>query len=246
MTDLLALVPAKGNSERFPSKNLYPFGGVPLVRHTAEFLVSSSRPGLGIKTVVVTDSDDVIEAVKDICEYVKIPASGRAVTDCYEANKVLKERLQLVGMFLPTAPLRTTDDLEKCVEYASVERYDSAITVTEFDFPPALAISGYGEDELDLQFPVHYLKTNTRSQDFPKSYRPNGMCYVARWKAFHVNKHFFGGRVRGVPVKRTRMVDIDYKEDLLRAEELWKRMRDSSDKSRRIVKETPDEPGSEE
>lgn len=216
---LLAFVPAKGKNERFPGKNLFPFLGKPLIRHTVDFLKGLDACDI----IVVTDSEEIGAACKDVRVVRVSPPAGRAVKDVEQAYRTLSaengflEKYAQVGMFLPTAPVRRKQDIVNC-RLALEEGFDGGITVSYFDFPPSLAISCGNSDTLELNFPDAYFSANTRSQDQPVVFRPNGMGYITRRENFERFSHFFGGRVRGTLVPREYLFDIDYHEDLKRAE----------------------------
>ena len=210
---LLAIVPAKHNSKRLPGKNYALIGGKSLVQHTTDYLRTCREAGVALHIVLATDTEEMCERTEGYDHAVVSPALGRAVLDVQAVVERHRHDHSLVGMFLPTAPLRKIEYLEHCVLYTT-QGYDGAITVTPFDFPPQLAITGYGKDHLDLHFPLQYTTDDTRTQDQRVYYRPNGMCYVANMAQFRRSGNFFSGKVRGVVVPQRDMIDIDYQEDL--------------------------------
>jgi CMP-N-acetylneuraminic acid synthetase len=210
---LLAIVPAKYDSARLPGKNRMDIGGRSLVQHTIDYLQACRMSGIRLHIVLATDSEEMLNHAEGFDHVVISPARGRAVLDVKAAfDKYFRGHLA-VGMFLPTSPLRKVSYLNQCVNHI-LHDYDGAITVTPFDFPPQLAIPGYGIKGLDLHFPLQYATDDTRTQDQQVYYRPNGMCYVTRSILFHRHGNFFTGKVRGVLVPRSDMVDIDYQEDM--------------------------------
>lgn len=62
-TKVLAIIPARYASQRFPGKVLAPLGGKPLVAHTAE---RTARAKLVSETLVATDDDRVREALEPL------------------------------------------------------------------------------------------------------------------------------------------------------------------------------------
>ena len=58
----VAIIPARGGSARLENKNIFPFGGKPLICHTVESVTRSRR----FDTVIVsTDSDDIAAVVSE-------------------------------------------------------------------------------------------------------------------------------------------------------------------------------------
>lgn len=220
---LLCFVPAKGTSERFPGKNLHEFLGRPLVDWTFEFLHLLNEHGHEVTQIVVTDDPDIerFHAYYSSLASVRLEPNGRALLDVVEAFQKLDgeeelraDKFDVIGMFLPTAPFREMNDLLTALKRMEMESdVDGIISVSEYEFPPSLAVLGTGEDGLDLVFPHQYLQADTRSQDQPTAYRPNGQFYLARTDRFRSTKTFFQGHIKGHPIPRERIVDIDYKED---------------------------------
>lgn len=225
--DLVAFIPAKGTNERFPGKNLYPFLGKPLIEHTIDFLL---RPELGeVEIWVVSDDDAICDFGKSKgCKVFKTPAGGKAILDVRKAFwSVQPERFPeeyVVGMFLPTAPLRQPEHLIEGLREIQLKGADRAVSVTPFEFPPSLALVKDQFGGLHSANPTQpFINDDTRSQDQPKFLRPNGMFYLSVASRFAAIPNFFEGRVHGVEVPRALMVDIDYKEDLELAE--WRASR---------------------
>ncbi len=59
---------------------------------------------------------------------------------------------------------------------------------------------------------------NTRSQDHPDVFRPNGAIYGSWRDSFSVNRNFYFGKVYGYYMPRDRSVDIDTELDFIIAE----------------------------
>ena len=110
----VAIIPARGNSERFKNKNIRPLGGKPLIAHTIETLLAVACFD---RVIVSTDSSRIAAVAKKYgaeVPFLRSPEiSGAradlldAVTECLDNLRVLGAFIpDIVGIFLPTAPFR--------------------------------------------------------------------------------------------------------------------------------------------
>jgi N-acylneuraminate cytidylyltransferase len=117
--DVVAVVPARGDSRSFPGKNLAPFLGRPLVAHA----VATAAAATGVHRVVATTDDDRIASVAaaEGAEVVRRPAglataTSRSVDGVLHALDTLAVPDGAVVVLLqPTSPLRTPADIEECL-----------------------------------------------------------------------------------------------------------------------------------
>ncbi len=214
-TGTVCLIPARGGSKRLPRKNVKPLAGTPLIGWTVRAALDS-----GLFRSVLVSSDD--EEILTVAERYGATPSPRPVEyggDKVKAVEVLDEFLRRtnavktyehIAMMLPTCPFRTTDDLRGAWEVYNRhvgERY--LVTVTEYDFPPQLAMNYRdGTDELGMCDPTAYGRT-TRSQDIGVAHHPNGALYLAPVEAFLRTKTFFADPLLGYTMPLERSFDID-------------------------------------
>jgi CMP-N,N'-diacetyllegionaminic acid synthase len=227
MYNRLAIVPARAGSKRLPGKNLKKLNGLPLFEHTLK-LASE------VFTQVVFSSDSE-EMLKRSESYENVIPSKReqklasdtsrvieTVREIHEQYSKTEKKFDEIWLLLPTCPLRTKNDLLEAINLLGKE-VDSVVGVTDFDFPPTLALSennGYLEDWDKVNRP--FANDNTRSQDHQKLYRPNGAIYGSWWDSFEASKSFFKGVVRKYYMPRARSIDIDTELDFKIAELVMK------------------------
>lgn len=124
-----------------------------------------------------------------------------------------KDKFDEVWLCLPTCPLRNEKDVTNAQEML-IHGVDSVLSITEYEFPPSLGVLKGSRGEL-----VSYDHTdpwgngNTRSQDHPTVYRPNGAIYGSWMQSLLDNKNYYKGAVRGYYMPRERSVDIDTELD---------------------------------
>lgn len=125
-----------------------------------------------------------------------------------------------VWLCLPTCPLRTEQDVKNAQEMLTHE-IDSVLSITEYDFPPTLGlVKGNRGDLISYDREDPWGNGNTRSQDHPTIYRPNGAIYGSWTQSLLSNKNYYKGKVRGYYMPRDRSADIDTELDFKVAQAL--------------------------
>jgi CMP-N-acetylneuraminic acid synthetase len=125
--NVVALIPAKGQSARIPGKNLKPLGGKPLVVWTIEAALSSS---IVSRVMVSTESPDIAmtanEAGAEVLarppELARDPAEAQDVA-VHAVRWLAKagEPVDAVVMLLPTSPFRTGQHIEEAFAWHAVD-----------------------------------------------------------------------------------------------------------------------------
>ena len=219
----LGIIPARGGSKRFPSKNVAVLNGKPLVFHTIDAVL-----GLFDKLIFTSDSDNILQIVEN--EYGDYSDENQSVFEiskrpdklATDTSKVIdtvvyyqeqNPEYEQIWLFLPTCPLRTKTDVINAKKLLTKDA-DSVISITEFEFPPTLGIvRGAGGFITSFDYSDPWGKGNSRSQDHPTIYRPNGAMYGMWTKSFVKYKNFYKGKVKSYFMPRSRSADIDTKTD---------------------------------
>ncbi len=215
----LAIVPARGGSQRLPGKNLRPLNGKPLIGYTIE---AAQRSGCFDKVLFSSDDDRLLEVAEGFgAEAEKRPAHLAADTSkvleliCVLADRPeLQRDFDIIALLLPTCPFRRPSDLRAGMELLTRE-VDSVVSVTDYEFPPQLGVRIEAESGLlkGLFDPSPLVTGDTRSQDQERILRPNGGFYMAWWDRFLENRNYFRGRVRPYIMPREYSADVDTQDD---------------------------------
>lgn len=123
MPSVLALVPARGGSERVPGKNVRTLSGKPLIAYTVEAALRASAVD---RVIVSTDSSEIAEAGRAAGAEVPFmrPAeiAGSTSTEMeflLHALDWLRENEgqepELIAILYPTSPLRTPESIDVAV-----------------------------------------------------------------------------------------------------------------------------------
>ena len=109
--------------------------------------------------------------------------------------------------------MRTSQDLKNAQELLTKD-IDGVLSITEYGFPPALALDLDDEAVLSDWHPTRpWQNNNSRSQDHANVYRPNGAVYGMWRDSFEKNQNFYLGNIKGYFMSRENSIDIDTKFD---------------------------------
>jgi len=123
-----------------------------------------------------------------------------------------------------TAPLRSINDVNNCIDLFEKGHTDSVITVSESNRSPYFNMtvndnSGYASLVIAPENQI------IRRQDTPKVYDMTTVAYVVNADFVKENNGIFKGRVKSITVPQERAVDIDTMLDFYIAECLKKNSR---------------------
>ena len=209
----LCIIPARGGSKRLPRKNIKLLCGKPLVFYTIDAVLKSK---IFDKVIFTSDDDEILNTVSTnytlpILETIKRPKKLASDT-----SKVIDTVVYFADvnydqtwLTLPTSPLKTSKDFISS-SHLLENKVDSVISYTEMDFPPTLGLTaGYAGRLFDYDSTLPWQNGNSRSQDHPTVYRPNGAIYGSWTNKLLNNKNYYKGIVKGHFMPRNRSIDID-------------------------------------
>lgn len=223
---ITAIVPARGGSKRLPGKNLKLLGGRPLLFHTLDALIDHD---IDMDVVFTSDCQEYLAAVE--MEYgARVSQIHRPKEFATDTTKVHDEvvRLALSGILsewfmvcLPTAPFRNHAVVEDFLDVWK-QAQEPMFTACEYEFPVQFAFAVTNSCQWDpLLADSPMITGNTRSQDIPKLYRPNGAIYLHRTETLYTNPTFYTD-ARPYLMSLNDSIDIDTNIDLVIAETLWR------------------------
>jgi len=220
-----AFVFARGGSKGLPGKNIRPLAGKPLIAWSIEHALAVGR----IERVIVsTDSEEIAAVARKFGAQVPfIRPADLARDDSPEwlAWKHALEYLHSTEGAMPevmvsvpaTAPMRSPQDIENCLDEYEKGGADVVITVTDAHRSPYFnMVKGNEDGTVGLVIPPE--STVTRRQDAPVVYDMATVAYVARSEFVMSHYGTFDGRVRKVHVPVQRAIDIDTLLDFQMAE----------------------------
>lgn len=217
MTEVLAIIPARGGSKGVPGKNRTPVAGIPLVQRAVHACVAAAH----VTRVAVSTDDDAIAALAEQAgaTVVRRPAEIAGDTASSESAMVhaLSElypdpasRPEVIMLVQCTSPFITADEVDRTASAVTSGEADSAFTAASFHgFVWRQDEWGHGVN--------HDHSFRPRRQDRPLEYLETGAAYAMRTEEFLEVGHRFFGRIRIIPTDPSRVLEIDEPADLERA-----------------------------
>lgn len=218
----LCIIPARGGSKRLPRKNVKLLNGKPLIFYTIDSVIKSD---IFSKIIFTSDDDEILKVVSDnyssnVLDVVKRPAE--LATDTSKVIDTvlhfLDDKYEQTWLTLPTSPMKIADDFTEASKLLN-EDNDSVLSFTEMEFPPTLGLTvDHNHILKDYDASEPWQHGNSRSQDHPTIYRPNGAIYGSWTAKLKENKNYYIGETKGYFMPRNRSIDIDTQFDFDLAE----------------------------
>ncbi len=216
---ILGIIPARGGSKGVPGKNLRLLGGKPLIAWTIE----AAKKSRYLDHLILSSDDlQIIATARQWgCEvpFVRPSALGQ---DDTPATEVLLHALEEIPGFdflvflQPTSPLRTSTDIDECIERCFFSASKSCVSLTESEKNPFWIFSL--DDHCTMSPLMAGTEMPARRQDSGKFYSLNGAVYVCDVERFLQRKTLISAETVGYVMPKERSVDIDTELDLKFAE----------------------------
>lgn len=229
MPRVVAAIFARGGSKGIPRKNLQILGGRSLLAHAID---AARRTRLVDRVVVSTDDHELADAARAAGAEVPFIRPAELATDSapeWLAWQHLVTELQSqsgaepIDVLLsvpPTSPLRSVDDLDRCVTTLLESDADIVVTVRPAERSPYFNMVVLDETRrATLVIPP--ATAVLRRQEAPEVFDMTTVGYAARPEFVLRAQSLFAGTVRAVVVPAERAIDIDTPFDLLTARLLW-------------------------
>lgn len=227
----LAVIPARGGSQRVPRKNIRDFCGRPMLAWALDAVRASGC----FERVVVSTDDAEIAAVARAhgaeTPFLRPPelADAHAGTLPVVAHAIrwLTEHgdaPEFVCCVYATAVFLAPDDLRRGLTLLQTGDCDYAFAVTPYAAPIQRALRLIDAHRVAMFQPEH---AHTRSQDLEPAYHDAAQFYWGRAAAWLAGKPVFTSASAPLILPRHRVQDIDTPDDWTRAEALFRTLRES-------------------
>lgn len=227
---VVALIPARGGSKSIPRKNIKELCGKPLISWTIQSALQMVEID---KVIVSTECDRIADVatmsgatvVKRPIEYAQdhsLPID--VVRHTLQVLEDSGERYDIMFYLEPTSPLRSIDDMQRCL-YLLLENnqgFTSVATFSEAGLNPhrAWRITNQNTPSVFIDGANPFLPR----QQLPKAYQLNGAVYVFNINTIHADSIIFlDDNTGAVVIPKERAVDIDEEIDFFVAEQLMKK-----------------------
>ena len=223
--DAIAVIPARGGSQRIPRKNIRPISGRPLIEWTIEMAGAS---GIFSEVVVSTDDEEIAQiatAAGALVPFVRPAelASDTASTQAVMSHAVtaLKDqgfRNSDVCCIYPGAIFVSGEDLaaarELLGESSGDDHYVMSVVAYPHPIQRALRI-----DSQDFITPINSDVVQSRTQDLEPRWHDAGQFYWGKADAWQKMEPVLAS-AKAYVLSSSSVVDIDTEDDWLLAERL--------------------------
>jgi len=220
--NIIAVIPARGNSKRIPGKNIKKFSGKPIIVRTIEKLKKSK---IFDRIIVSTDSKKIASISKKYGA--EIPflrpkhlsndyASGTDVIS-HSVNFLIKEGCQFdyVCCVYPPNPFLQISDLKKGLKKIKSKKFNYVFSATVYRYPVFRSFTFSAKKGIKVLFKKYISK---RSQDLKEIICDAGQFYWGTKEAWLKEKDLFKKGSDIIMIPEWRYHDIDTQSDWRRAE----------------------------
>ena len=225
----VAVIPARGGSQRVPRKNIRPFAGKPMIAHAIGRALES---GLFARVIVSTDDGEIADVARDCGAEVPFMRPAALADHHAGTREVIAHAVEhlrgegvtpeAVCCIYATAPFLQVADLARGLAIFRSGDWRYVLSATTAPFPIFRAFKKTAGGGLEMFFPEH---AGTRSQDLPEAFFDAAQFYWGRPEAWLEDAPIFDARSTAVEIPRWRVQDIDTEEDWTRAEAMMGYMR---------------------
>tara|TARA_B110000014_G_C20126876_1_gene601414 strand:+ start:3911 stop:4615 length:705 start_codon:yes stop_codon:yes gene_type:complete len=221
----IGLIPARKGSKGLLNKNMLHLNNKPLVQYTITAAVDSSL----LEEVRVSSDDLSVLTLAESFqaktllrpeEFSSDEASAEEVVNHFitTLSKNITYEDHFIVYLQPTSPLRNSFHIDKAINILLQHNAKSLMSVTHMRKSPfkSFVLSESGQ----LQSLFDEKMSNARRQDLQDVFIPNGAIYIFSIQEFIDRKGFPSNGSIPFIMSEDDSIDIDEKEDLLRAEKL--------------------------
>jgi N-acylneuraminate cytidylyltransferase len=212
---VLAVIPARGQSKGVPRKNLRMVGGKPLIVWT----IDAAKRSRYIDRLILSseDAEIIFVATQFGCEAPFVRPVELAQDDTPGIDPVLHAIEETPGydyvvLLQPTSPLRTTEDIDGCIEHCVIQDAEACVSLSEVVQHPRWMYT-LGENGR-LAPLISDGRVYARRQDLPPVFILNGAVYVSECNWLRLQQTFLSDRTVGYVMPQERSLDIDQEIDL--------------------------------
>jgi pseudaminic acid cytidylyltransferase len=216
----IAIIPARGGSQRIKNKNIKSFLGKPIIGLTIKKILKTKL----FKLIVVTSDSQKILDIGRLYGADLLIKRSKKLSDNYtttkkviiNAIKILEKKYKLdnIFCFYPCNPFLHIRDINLSLKLIKKWKNCMFFPITQYSHPTERSL--IVNKKKFLSFKVKS-KKNQRTQDFIKSFYDSGQFYLAKkniWK-----KKFYN--CKGIEIPQYRTCDIDTINDWKRAEIMY-------------------------
>ncbi|MBX3084417.1 MAG: acylneuraminate cytidylyltransferase family protein [Anaerolineae bacterium] len=228
MTEILAIIPARGGSKGVPRKNIRLVAGRPLIAYSIAAAHGSQHI---TRTLVSTEDSEIADVARQLdcavlmrpMEYAGDSTPMKAVvnhvvttlrdTSAYEPD--------ILVLLQPTTPLRTSAHIDGALNMLLNSPADAVVSIVPVPghFNPEWQLTADADGQLQLYNGKTLDKIITRRQELTSTFIRNGAIYAVRTQSFIQNASLYGERCLGYVMSNAESINIDSEDELMLADQ---------------------------
>lgn len=228
----LCVIPARGGSKRIPRKNIKEFNGKPIIAYSIKAALDSNCFD---KIIVSTDDNEIKEIAKKYGAEVPFVRPNKLSNDYVVTLKVVKHAIdwmeknnntiENVCCLYATAPFIQPKVILEAFEKLQDSNAGYCFSLTRFPFPIQRAIKIDQFNKIKMFNPE---QLNSRSQDLEDAFHDAGQFYWGKSQSFKDELPLFSDDTIPYFLPSYLVQDIDTNEDWIRAEAMYKVLKESN------------------
>ena len=236
--EVLAIIPARGGSQRILRKNIKKLHGKPLIEYTIEQAKSSK---LISKIIVSTDDKKIAAIVKGMgvdVPFLRPKKYSGATSPTIDVIKHTLDFLETEQKYIPdkiiilqpTSPLRTVKVIDGSIKKLD-KKTSSVISVSSVTKHPFKSF--WLKHGFLTPFTSDHEKKFYQKQKLPKLYYENGLVYTFWYKTIKEYDSIYGSNIKPLLIdKEFEVIDIDTKFDFFIAEMILSNWKDFNERTK--------------
>jgi len=219
----IAIIPARGGSQRIPFKNIKQFCGKPMITYPIETALSSNSID---KIVVSTDNDEIASVAVEYGALVPFKRPSELSDNFTPTVPVISHAIKMltkldweidnICCIYPCTPLLDYRVIDDVFEKFKSREIDYAYPIIHYPHPIQRALIMTETGKMEFLFPENEL---VRTQDFEDTYHDTGQFYWGTTNAWLSGRKMHTDGI-GVEINSLNVIDIDTENDWIKAEKM--------------------------
>lgn len=219
------MIPARGGSKGVSRKNIRDLCGKPLLQYTAETALASN---LLTKVILSTEDEEIASIGSSLGLEVPFMRPVELAQDNTPMLPVAQHAMQemeasggkfdYLCLLQPTNPLRTTNDIDTCIELIVQSQADSVVSTLPVPHSYNPHWVYFKDRDNHLYISTGEPSPISRRQDLPEAYIRDGSIYVVKRDVLMNQNSLYGQTILGYHIPESRSINIDTMDDWERAE----------------------------
>lgn len=235
----LAIIPAKGASQRLQQKNLKLLGGRSLLSWTVRVALAAQAFD---KVIVSTEDETIAQEAQRLGvevpflrpQYLAVDPAG-VVDVCLHALEELEANSEIFDklvILLPSSPFRAVADIRGAIKQYLATQADFLMSVTKVEPSPLKALI---LDEAGYLNPLHpewigRLGAKANPEEIPYLVSSNGAITIVNVERFKQEKQYYAYPLAAYEMPWHRSLDVDNEQDIALGEFLLQQLFIDEDK----------------